>query len=75
MACPDCEATRMQFLEMRQAILIFARTLNQYEAQRLAEIDSARPEGAPAMSELRALIERDAGLTLSELASVREAHG
>jgi len=63
MACPDCEATRKQFLEMRRAVLRFARTLDQFEGDRLARLDENRPAGAPSMRELRALIERDAART------------
>jgi hypothetical protein len=67
MACPECEATRKQFLEMRRAVLSFARTLNQFEEVRLARVDAGRPAGAPLASELRALIEKDAGLVLERL--------
>lgn len=68
MACSECEATRKQFLEMRRAVLIFARSLNQLEDARLAEVDAARPPGAASMRELKRLIESDAGLA-------RDAYG
>ena len=64
MSCSECEATREQFLEMRRAVLAFARTLNQLEQDRLARVDESRPAGAPSMRELATLIEADAGLTL-----------
>jgi hypothetical protein len=72
MACSECDATRAQYLAMRRAILGFARTLNQLEHERLVQVDEARPVGAPSMVELRALIERDAGLEQDDLKPVRE---
>jgi hypothetical protein len=71
MACPDCEATRKQYLAMRRAVLGFARTLNQYEQERLSELDDRRPAGAPSMRELRAAIEGEAGLPLHDKLQVR----
>lgn len=64
MPCPECDTTRKQFLEMRRAVLAFARTLNQFEDERLAEVDATRPPGAPSMRELRRLVESDSGLML-----------
>ena len=63
MACPECEATLKQYLELRRAVLAFAGTLNRFEDRRLNDVDATRPVGAPSMRELRALIELDAGLT------------
>lgn len=61
MSCPECSATRKQFLEMRRAVLEFARMLNRFEDERLIELDAKRPPEAPSMRELRGLIEREAG--------------
>ena len=62
MPCPECEANQKQFLEIRRAVLAFASTLNRFEDERLFEIDSRRPHGAPSMRELRGLIELEATL-------------
>lgn len=75
MACPECEATHQQYLAMRRAVLEFARTLNRLEEQRLDRVDATRPPGVPSMKELRALIERDAGLVFDEERLRHEAHG
>jgi len=75
MACPECEATQAQYLAMRRAVLIFARTLHRFEDQRLNEVDAARPPGAPSMRELRSLIERDAGLSPEDPPVFREIRG
>ncbi len=66
MAYPECETVRKQFLDMRRAVLAFARTLNQFEDERLIQVDENRPAGAPSMRELRALIEKEARLTLDD---------
>jgi hypothetical protein len=75
MACPECEATRAHYLAMRRAVISFAHTLNQLEHERLVQVDAVRPAGAPSMVELRAAMERDAELTLSDLPAVREVRG
>ena len=75
MACPECQATRKQFMEMRRAILAFARTLNEFEDRRLAAVDAFRPAGAPSMLELRRLIEADDGVSNLDDQAFNGAHG
>jgi hypothetical protein len=64
MAYPECEALQKQYLEMRRAVLAFARTLDRFEDRRLAQVDATRPPGAPSIREWRRLMEKQSGLCL-----------
>lgn len=75
MSCPECESVQAEYLAMRRAVLKFARTLNRLEEQRLMKGDEQRPQGAPSMLELRARIERDAGLCLNDMSRLAVGNG
>jgi len=61
MACPECEATRAQFLEMRRAVLSFAKTLDQLETERIRLANKYRPKDTSPIGSLSEAILKRAG--------------
>jgi len=62
MACPECEASRAQYLAMRRAVLSFAKTLDQLETERIRLANKDRPKDTPPIGSLSEAILKRAGL-------------